>query len=137
MRLVSFVHEGKPSCGAVEDDHILIAPPSPWPDLKTVLEADALADSLTTRLRAGKYSAVHQLADMAAFRARRGDAAGALEWLEESARVSPMIHYWHLSSGLFDRVREQPGFAAGVTRIEETIRTRLREERRTPGTGVE
>jgi hypothetical protein len=48
-----------------------------------------------------------------------------------------MIHYWHLSSGLFDKVRSQPEFSAGVARMEETIRTRLREERRTLGTRLE
>ena len=44
MRLVSFVHEGRPACGVVQDDRILVAPASPWPDLRSVLEAGALAD---------------------------------------------------------------------------------------------
>ncbi len=117
----------------------------PWPavramclrELGRTAEAEAVADSLTARLRRGNYQQVHQYADIAAYRARQGDAAGALAWLEESVRISPMIHYWHLSSGLFDRVREQPEFAAGVARLEETIRTRLREERRTLGPRLE
>ena len=41
MRLISFVHEGRPSCGVVHEDHIHVAPDSAWPDLKAVLEAGA------------------------------------------------------------------------------------------------
>src|SRR5215217_70486 len=44
MRFVSFVHEGRPACGTVQDDHILVGPASAWPDLRSVLEAGALAD---------------------------------------------------------------------------------------------
>ena len=100
-------------------------------------EAQALADSLAARLRAREYRILHQYADMAAFHARQGDAAGALAWLEESVKLSPMLHYWHLSSGLFDRVREQPGFAASVARMEEEIRVRLAEQRAALGDRLE
>ncbi|HEX6106842.1 MAG TPA: protein kinase [Gemmatimonadales bacterium] len=93
-------------------------------------ESQALADSIARRLRSGTYQILHEYADMAAFDARRGDAAGALAWLEESVRLTPMLHYWHLSSGLFDRVRAQPEFAAGVARLEEQVRDRVEAERR-------
>ena len=117
----------------------------PWPaeramcllQLGRTAEADRVADSLTARLQAGKFQAVHQFADMAAYRARRGDVAGALSWLEESATRSPMIYYWHLHSGLFDPVRDRPEFAAGIQRLEDTIRTRMREERRRLGGRLE
>jgi serine/threonine-protein kinase len=100
-------------------------------------QAQALADSLAARLRAGQYQIVHQYADMAAFHARQGDAAGAIAWLEESVKSSPMLHYWHLSSGLFDRVREEPVFAASVRRMEEEIRVRLAEQRKALGGRLE
>jgi hypothetical protein len=48
-----------------------------------------------------------------------------------------MLHYWHLSSGLFDRVREAPAFAASVTRMEEEIRNRLAEQRAALGDRLE
>jgi 2-keto-4-pentenoate hydratase/2-oxohepta-3-ene-1,7-dioic acid hydratase in catechol pathway len=44
MRLVSFVHKGRPSCGVVQGDHILLDQASAWSDLRAVLEADAVAD---------------------------------------------------------------------------------------------
>jgi hypothetical protein len=100
-------------------------------------EAQSLADSLAARLRAGEFQILHQYADMAAFHARQADAEGALAWLAESVKLSPMLHYWHLSSGLFDRVRERPGFAESVTRMEEEIRIRLAEQRAALGGRLE
>ncbi len=106
-------------------------------ELGRAAEAEATADSLAGRLRADRYQSQHQYAEMAAFHARKGDLAGALAWLDESTKRSPMVHYWHLSSGLFDRVRDDPGFAAGVTRMEEEIRARLADERRALGGRLE
>jgi len=116
-----------------------------WPAIRAMClqemgrtaQAQSLADSLAARLRVGQYQIVHQYADMAAFHARQGDAAGAIAWLEESVKLSPMLHYWHLSSGLFDRVREEPAFAASVSRMEEEIRTRLAEQRQALGGRLE
>jgi serine/threonine-protein kinase len=118
---------------------------APWPAERAMCllalgrtsEAERIADSLATRLRAGTFQALGQFADMAAYRAQRGDVAGTLEWLDAGARISPMIYYWHLSSGLFDRIRGQPEFSAGVQRLEQGIRARLHEERRALGTGLE
>ena len=44
MRLVTFLHQGRPACGLVEGDAILVAPSSPYADLKAVIEADAVAE---------------------------------------------------------------------------------------------
>ncbi len=92
-------------------------------------EAEAAGDSLASQLEAGRYASTHQFADMAAYRAWMGDAAGALHWLERGAGVSPMIHYWHLESGLFDRVRKDTTFAAGLSRLEDGVRARVQEAR--------
>jgi 2-keto-4-pentenoate hydratase/2-oxohepta-3-ene-1,7-dioic acid hydratase in catechol pathway len=48
MRFASFVHDGQPSCGVVEGDHILVGPASRDADLKTVLERGTLADFAKT-----------------------------------------------------------------------------------------
>ena len=74
---------------------------------------------------------------MAALRARQGDPATAVEWLEESVKVSPMLHYWHLNSGLFDRVRNDSTFTAGLARLEPEIVSRMEQQRRTLGGRLE
>ncbi|HYC32626.1 MAG TPA: hypothetical protein VEB59_10100, partial [Gemmatimonadales bacterium] len=121
-----------------EAEHCLALDLAPWPaeramcllELGRTAEADRVADSLAVKLRGGSYRSVAQFADLAAYRARRGDVAGAIEWLAEGAKISPMLYYWHLDSGLFDRVRNQPEFRAGIRRVEESIRARMDEERR-------
>jgi tetratricopeptide (TPR) repeat protein len=100
-------------------------------------EAKALADSLTGLLESGRYSVVAQFAALAGYHAWLGDARGALTWLERSAEISPMLHYWHLESGLFDRVRNDTLFSAGVSRVESRIRTRVAEARGGLGDGLE
>jgi hypothetical protein len=40
-----------------------------------------------------------------------------------------MVHYWHLESGLFDRVRRDTAFVAGISRLESGIRARVAEAR--------
>jgi TolB-like protein len=93
-------------------------------------EARVLADSLAGLLQRGEYAIVPQFAALAGYRAWLGDAAGAIEWLEKAAAVSPMIHYWHLESGLFDRVRRDTTFTIGISRLESGIRARVAESRR-------
>jgi TolB-like protein len=92
-------------------------------------EARALADSLAGLLDRGEYAIVPQFAALAGYRAWLGDATGAAEWLQKSADVSPMVHYWHLESGLFDRVRRDTAFVAGISRLESGIRARVAEAR--------
>ncbi len=100
-------------------------------------EGKVLADSLERLLTRGDYAIVAQFAALAAYRAWLGDARGALAWLERSAQVSPMLHYWYLESGLFDRVRSDTVFSAGVSRVENGIRTRVADARRELGDRLE
>jgi tetratricopeptide (TPR) repeat protein len=112
-------------------------PLRPWLGTKAIClhevgqaaEAKAAGDTLGAQLDGGRYVSLHQFADMAAYRAWQGDAAGALRWLEKGTRVSPMIHYWHLDSGLFDRVRQDSAFTAGLSRLEDSVRVRVQEAR--------
>jgi hypothetical protein len=100
-------------------------------------EAEALADSLTGLLARGEFAMVPQFAALAGYRAWLGDAAGAVGWLERSAEISPMLHYWHLESGLFDRIRSDTAFSSGVSRLESRIRGRVAEARAELGERLE
>jgi serine/threonine-protein kinase len=100
-------------------------------------EGRALADSLARLLQGGTYSIVPQFAAMAGYRAWLGDAQGAVAWLERSAETSPMLHYWHLESGLFDRVRSDTVFTGGLARVESRIRARVADARRELGDRLE
>ena len=100
-------------------------------------EGRQLADSLTGLLERGEYAIVPQFAAMAGYRAWLGDARGALGWLERSVEVSPMLHFWYLESGLFERVRGDTAFTAGMARLHSRIRTRVAEARRALGDRLE
>ena len=100
-------------------------------------EGRQLADSLTGLLERGEYAIVPQFAAMAGYRAWLGDAPGALGWLERSVEVSPMLHFWYLESGLFERVRGDTAFTAGMARLHSRIRTRVAEARRALGDRLE
>jgi len=92
-------------------------------------EAQVLADSLAGLLNRGEYAIVPQFAALAGYRAWLGDAVGSLAWLQKAADISPMVHYWHLESGLFDRVRRDTAFVAGMSRLEGGIRARVAQAR--------
>ncbi len=96
-------------------------------------EAAALADSTATLLAAARPATVYQYADLAGYYARQGDVAGTLAWLERMNRISPMLPYWYLDSGLFDRVRSQAGFRRGLAQLENRVRARVEEARRRVG----
>ena len=100
-------------------------------------EGKVLADSLERLLTRGDYAIVPQFVALAAYRAWLGDARGAVAWLERSAQVSPMLHYWYLESGLFDRVRSDTVFSAGMARVESGIRTRVADAQREMGDRLE
>jgi tetratricopeptide (TPR) repeat protein len=100
-------------------------------------EGRALADSLAGMLNRGEYAIVPQFAALAGYAAWLGDAAGSVAWLQRAAEISPMIHYWHLESGLFDRVRRDSTFLIGLSRIERGIRARVAEARRELGDRLE
>jgi eukaryotic-like serine/threonine-protein kinase len=120
-------------------------PLRPWLGTKAIClhevgrteEAQVLADSLAGLLRRKEFAIVPQFAALAAYRAWLGDAAGAIQWLEQAADISPMIHYWHLESGLFDRVRRDTTFAGGISRLESGIRARIAESRSELGERLE
>ena len=92
-------------------------------------EGAALADSLARELDAEHYAFLHQYADLAAYHAWRGDAAGTIHWFERAVAHSPMVHRWQLESGLFDKVRNQPAFRAGLARVRAEAEERLRVRR--------
>jgi hypothetical protein len=48
-----------------------------------------------------------------------------------------MVHYWHLESGLFDRVRSDTGFVAGISRLEGGVRARVAQARSELGERLE
>ncbi|HKU60181.1 MAG TPA: hypothetical protein VJQ44_03110, partial [Gemmatimonadales bacterium] len=73
----------------------------------------------------GHARTVYQYADLAAYYARQGDVAHSLEWLRRMADRTPVVSYWYLDSGLFDRVRSAPGFQRGLERLQTEIRTRV------------
>jgi serine/threonine-protein kinase len=100
-------------------------------------EGKVLADSLERLLTRGDYAIVPQFVALAAYRAWLGDARGAIGWLQRSATISPMLHYWYLESGLFDRVRTDTVFTAGVSRVESGIRARVADAQRELGDRLE
>jgi serine/threonine-protein kinase len=100
-------------------------------------EAQTLADSLTGLLNRGEYAIVPQFAALAGYRAWLGDAAGSMAWLQKAAEISPMVHYWHLESGLFDRVRSDTAFVAGISRVEGGVRARVAQARAELGDRLE
>ena len=92
-------------------------------------EARALSDSLAAVLMQGHYAIVHQYADLAAYYAWLGDVDRSVAWLERAARLTPVINYWQLDCGLFDRVRDDPRFRSALTRLRNQIRSRVGQER--------
>ena len=100
-------------------------------------ESKLLADSLAGLLQRGEYAIVPQFTAMAGYRAWLGDAQGAIGWLERSVDISPMLHFWHLESGIFDRVRGDTVFTAGLARLESRVRARAADARRELGDRLE
>jgi serine/threonine-protein kinase len=88
-------------------------------------EAKSLSDSLASRLVAGEYSNAYQYSDMAAYYASIGDVDRSLEWLDRALRLTPVVPYWQLDSGLFDRVRNDPRFQRGLAELEARVREHL------------
>jgi tetratricopeptide (TPR) repeat protein len=95
-------------------------------------EAAAAADSAAGELGRGEARTVYQYADLAAYYARQGDADRALTWLQRMASFTPVLSYWYLQSGLFDRVRGAPVFQRGLQRLEDDIRSRVDSAARLP-----
>jgi tetratricopeptide (TPR) repeat protein len=134
----AFLLKGEPaSCAALELGSWIATEAICLHEIGRTAEAQALGDSLGAMLDAGRSASVAQFATLAAYRAWLGDAAGALAWLQKGARISPMIHYWHLESGLFDRVQRDPRFAQEFTALENGIRQRVAQAQRELGDRLE
>jgi serine/threonine-protein kinase len=88
-------------------------------------QAVAAADSAEAALSRGQARTVYQYTDLAAYYARRGDVTRSLAWLRRMAAVTPVVSYWYLNSGLFDRVRSAPAFQRGLEQLESEIRARV------------
>jgi serine/threonine-protein kinase len=94
-------------------------------------EAQALVDSLTRFVRAGRvdsvYTNVVRVEDLACYYAWTGDRARALEWLEEAYRLSPIgVDHRVLHSALFDRLRQDPEAQQRVEQLTGAIWSRVR-----------
>jgi 2-keto-4-pentenoate hydratase/2-oxohepta-3-ene-1,7-dioic acid hydratase in catechol pathway len=61
MRLVSFVHNGQTTCGVLEGNQILVDPDARHPDLKTVLEQNALPEFAEACAASGKRIPLDQV----------------------------------------------------------------------------
>jgi len=88
-------------------------------------EAIAASDSAAAALNQGAARSVYQYIDLAAYYARQGDVSRALVWLRHMAEQTPVVSYWYLDSGLFDRVRTAPAFQRGLRQLQDEIRARV------------
>jgi len=107
-------------------------------ELGRTTEAAAVADSLAEAIGAedasdAVYTDVTRAEDLAVYYAWTGDAALSLSWVEMAYGLSPMgVETRTLESALFDRVRSETSFDAGVRRaraqvwdlVEEAARAR-------------
>jgi tetratricopeptide (TPR) repeat protein len=107
--------------------------------LGKVGEAARLADSLHAAFAAGAthdsaFSPVLAARGLAEYYAWTGDARQALTWLERAYAISPEGEFLGLiATGIYDRVREDPRFKAGLERERIRIYDRVRRARREVG----
>jgi eukaryotic-like serine/threonine-protein kinase len=84
-------------------------------------EAGGIVDSLEAAARAGRATWATP-EGLAMYYAWIGDAAASLVWLDRAVRVpAPRL----LRTGVFDRVRDDARFRAGIARLTERNRARL------------
>ena len=68
---------------------------------------------------------------MASYFAWIGDASESLAWLERAYAISPMGgDLREIRSGMYDKVRDDPGFRAGIERVHAAVFQRVQRERR-------
>jgi serine/threonine-protein kinase len=96
--------------------------------------AEAVADSLVRGFEAGGfadqvYTDAVRAEDLATYYAVKRDAARALSWVERAYDLSPLgVEPRLLDSELFDAVRQDQGFAAGLRRAQGAVWDRVRRE---------
>lgn len=88
-------------------------------------EAAAIIDSLTP-LADRATLGVYTLGFLGAYQAELGDAAGTIRWLRKAYDVSPTAFDARFySSGLFDKVKDNPVFKHGLDQILARVRSRF------------
>ena len=96
--------------------------------------ADSVAQVLKSapRLAAGSGASAAAAGELAVYYAWRGDAEEAAQWLEQAYDGAPYtmaIDFRIVSSGLFDRVRQDQFFRRTYDRIREDVRRRVEARR--------
>jgi eukaryotic-like serine/threonine-protein kinase len=100
--------------------------------LGRVREAAQIADSLRAALKAGtagdsSFSPVLAMRGLAEYSAWTGSAEESLAWLERAYAISPEGEDFRIiASGLYDKVRNDPRFKAGLQRAHTQIYDRVR-----------
>ena len=95
-------------------------------------EAAQIADSLRAALKAGtagdsSFSSVPAVRGLAEYSAWTGNAEESLAWLERAYAISPEGEDLRIiASGLYDKVRDNPRFKAGLQRARTQIYDRVR-----------
>lgn len=103
--------------------------------LGRVREAVQIADLLGAAFTAGTvgdsiYSPVLGARGLAEYYAWTGNAEASLAWLERAYALSPVGEdYPVIASGLYDKVRNDPRFKAGLQRARIQIYDRARRAR--------
>jgi TolB-like protein len=107
--------------------------------LGRVREAAQLVDSVGAAFTAGTggdsiFSPVIAARGLAEYYAWTGNAEGSLGWLERAYALSPEGENFRvIASGLYDKVRNDPRFQAGLQRARTQIYDRVRRARRGVG----
>jgi TolB-like protein/tetratricopeptide (TPR) repeat protein len=137
MQALGYVLSGDaPRCAAVDL--------GPYAGLRAVClhamgrpaEAARIADSLRTSFLNGTagdstFSPVIAARGIASYFAWTGNARESLAWLERAYAVSPIGgDLREIGSGLYDKVRNDPGFMAGIKRLQAEVFQRVEAERR-------
>jgi tetratricopeptide (TPR) repeat protein len=102
-------------------------------------EAAQIADSLSAAFTAGTagdsiFSPVLAARGVAEYYAWTGNAAESLAWLERAYALAPQGEDFQvIASGLYDKVRNDPRFQAGLQRVRTQIYDRVQRARRSVG----
>jgi eukaryotic-like serine/threonine-protein kinase len=102
-------------------------------------EAARIADSLGAAFTAGTvgdsiFSSAITARGVAEYYAWTGDAAESLAWLERAYAISPEGELLDaIASGIYDKVRNDPRFNAGLQRVHTQIYDRVQRARRGVG----